>query len=48
MWELWTYFTKEQLKDAIRTYVVHYGRNLKILKNDKRRVSVKCNGTQEK
>jgi len=46
---LGTYFThKEQFKDAIRIYVVHSGRNLKILKYDSRRVSVKCNGAQGK
>ena len=42
-WDLWTYFRdKEAFKDAIGTYVVHSKRNLKILKNDNRKVRIKC------
>jgi len=46
-WDLGTYFTdKEAFKDAIRTYVVHSGRNLKLIKNDNSRVRVCCIGEQ--
>lgn len=42
-WEVWTYFaTNDDFKEAIRTYVIHSGRNLKFKKNDKRRMRVKC------
>jgi len=35
-WELGTYFTnKEQCKDAKRTYVVHFRKNINYFKNDK-------------
>lgn len=48
-WDLGTYFTdKEAIKDAIRTYVVHIGKNLKNIKNDNRRVKAKCIGGQKK
>jgi len=34
-WDLGTYFTdKETFKDAIKIYVVHSGRNLKLVKDD--------------
>lgn len=40
-WEVGTYFvSKKEFQDAVRTFVVHSGRNLKFLKNDKRRVKV--------
>ena len=46
-WDLGTYFTdKEAFKDIIRTYVVHSGRNLKLVKNDNSRVRVCCIGEQ--
>ncbi|WVY91150.1 hypothetical protein V8G54_036664 [Vigna mungo] len=44
-WEVGTYFTeKNEFKEAIRTYALSNGRNLKFLKNDNKRVSVKCCG----
>jgi len=44
-WEVGTYFTKkEEFVEAIRTYGVHNGRKLKIFRNDKRRVCIKCLG----
>ena len=47
-WDLGTYFTyKEAFKDAIRTYAVHSGRNLKLVKNDNSRVRVRYIGAQE-
>ncbi|WVZ09200.1 hypothetical protein V8G54_013730 [Vigna mungo] len=48
-WELGTYFPeKNDFIDAIRSYGVHNGRKLKLWKNDKRRISVKCYGSQGK
>ena len=48
-WEVGTYFTeKEHFTDAIRTYRVHSGRKLKIFRNDKRRICVKCLGAKGK
>ncbi|WVY98582.1 hypothetical protein V8G54_030733 [Vigna mungo] len=48
-WELGTYFVeKDDFINAIRSYGVHNGRKLKLWKNDKRRVSVKCYGSQGK
>ena len=48
-WEVRTYFTeKEHFTDAIRTYGVHSGRKLKIFRNDKRRICVKCLGVKGK
>jgi len=44
-WEVRTYFTeKEEFVEAIRTYGAHNGRKLKIFRNEKRRVCVKCLG----
>ncbi|WVY95594.1 hypothetical protein V8G54_027745 [Vigna mungo] len=44
-WEVGTYFTeKKEFTEAIRTYALSNGRNLKFLKNDKKRVGVKCFG----
>ena len=46
-WEVGTTFTNQhQFKEAIRTCVVDAGRNLKFVKNDNRRVRVKCIGSQ--
>ncbi|XP_017426215.1 uncharacterized protein LOC108334790 [Vigna angularis] len=46
-WEVGTIFSgKEDFKDAIRRYVVHAGRDLKFVKNDNRRVRVRCMGAQ--
>ncbi|XP_022642195.1 uncharacterized protein LOC111242577 [Vigna radiata var. radiata] len=48
-WQVGTIFTdKEDFKDAIRSYSVHAGRCLKFVKNDKRRVRVRCLGGQGK
>ncbi|WVY95142.1 hypothetical protein V8G54_034230, partial [Vigna mungo] len=44
-WEVGTYFAeKKEFTDAIRTYALSNGRSLKFIKNDKKRVSVKCLG----
>ncbi|XP_017434428.1 uncharacterized protein LOC108341245 [Vigna angularis] len=48
-WEVGTYFTeKKEFTEAIRTYALSNGRNLKFMKNDKKRVAVKCLGGQGK
>ncbi|WVZ03970.1 hypothetical protein V8G54_024776 [Vigna mungo] len=48
-WQLGTYFPdKIDFTDAVRTYGIHNGRKLKIFKNDKRRICVKCCGSQGK
>ncbi|XP_052728489.1 uncharacterized protein LOC128195289 [Vigna angularis] len=48
-WEVGTIFSgKEDFKDAIRRYAVQAGRDLKFVKNDKRRVRVRCMGGQGK
>ncbi|WVZ17681.1 hypothetical protein V8G54_010663 [Vigna mungo] len=48
-WEVGTYFTdKKEFTDAIRTYAFSNGRNLKLIKNDKKRVTIKCLGGNEK
>lgn len=42
-WELGTYFTfKCDFKEAITTYVVQSSRNLKLIKNDKQNIRLKC------
>ncbi|XP_058765013.1 uncharacterized protein LOC131638472 [Vicia villosa] len=42
-WEVGSYFSsKDDFKEAITSYDVHSGRNLKFTKNDKVRVRVKC------
>jgi len=42
-WEIGTYFvSKQQFQEAIRTYVVHNGKDLKFRKNDKTRVRAIC------
>ncbi|WVZ24376.1 hypothetical protein V8G54_002920 [Vigna mungo] len=44
-WEVGTYFTeKKEFTDAIRTYALSNDRNLKLIKNDKKRVTIKCLG----
>ncbi|WVY96917.1 hypothetical protein V8G54_029068 [Vigna mungo] len=44
-WEVGTYFLeKREFTKAIRTYELSNGRNLKFIKNDRKRVSVKCLG----
>jgi len=48
-WDIGIYFSeKDAFKDAIRSYVVHPGINLKIIKNVNRRAQMKCNGAEEK
>ena len=48
-WEVGTVFLyNNHFKDAIRTYAIHAGRNLKFLKNDSKRVKVGCLGAQNK
>ncbi|XP_022635221.1 uncharacterized protein LOC111241449 [Vigna radiata var. radiata] len=48
-WEVGTIFNdKEDFKEAIRNYAIHAGRDLKFVKNDKRRVRVRCMGAQKK
>lgn len=45
--ELGTYFvSKKAFQEAIRTYAVHFGRDLKFRKKDKRRVRVTCKGAK--
>lgn len=42
-WVLGTYFaTKEDFKEAVRTYAIHSGRNLKFKKSDNKRMRVIC------
>ncbi|WVZ25425.1 hypothetical protein V8G54_003969 [Vigna mungo] len=44
-WEIGTYFAeKNEFTDAIRTYALSNARSLKFIKNDKKRISVKCMG----
>ncbi|XP_017416406.1 uncharacterized protein LOC108327185 [Vigna angularis] len=46
-WEVGTYFVdKEDILDAIKSYVVENGKNLKLVKNDKKRIRVKCLGSK--
>ena len=48
-WEVGTYFAeKEEFTEALRTYGVHGSRKLKIFRNDKRRICVKCLGGKVK
>jgi len=42
-WEVETYFT-----EVIRTYGLHSGKKLKIFRNDKRKICVKCLGAKIK
>ncbi|XP_058756512.1 uncharacterized protein LOC131629754 [Vicia villosa] len=42
-WELGMYFTfKRNIKDAVISYAIQNGRNLKFIKNDKTRLRVRC------
>ncbi|XP_014522674.1 uncharacterized protein LOC106779133 [Vigna radiata var. radiata] len=46
-WDVGTYFTdKQDFVDAIKTYLVQNGRNIKYLKNDKKRCRLKCMGAK--
>ncbi|XP_014495732.1 uncharacterized protein LOC106757562 [Vigna radiata var. radiata] len=48
-WEVGTKFNdKNEFMEAVRSYAVHAGRNLKFLKNDNRRVRVRCLGAEKK
>ncbi|XP_022632657.1 uncharacterized protein LOC111240901 [Vigna radiata var. radiata] len=48
-WDLGTYFAnKQDILDAIKTYVVENGRNLTYVKNHKKRIRVKCMGGKGK
>ncbi|XP_017428843.2 uncharacterized protein LOC108336910 [Vigna angularis] len=48
-WEVGTYFpNKKDFTKAIRTYGVENGRKLKVYKNDKRRVCVRCSSAKGK
>jgi len=48
-WEVGTYFSeKGDFVEAIRSYALKNGRSLKIVKNDKRKVRVKCLGAKRK
>ncbi|WVZ13156.1 hypothetical protein V8G54_017686 [Vigna mungo] len=45
-WDVGTYFgDKNDILDAIKSYGVENGKNLKIVKNDRKRVRVKCLGS---
>ncbi|XP_014499253.1 uncharacterized protein LOC106760318 [Vigna radiata var. radiata] len=44
-WEVGTYFgQKVDILDAIKTYALENGKKLKFIKNDKRRIRIKCMG----
>ncbi|WVZ09778.1 hypothetical protein V8G54_014308 [Vigna mungo] len=46
-WEVGTYFlNKEDILDAIKTYAMENGKNLKLVKNDKSRIRVRCLGSK--
>ena len=46
-WDVGTYFvSKKAFQEAIRTYAIHSGRNLKFRKSDKKRVRVICKGSK--
>ena len=48
-WDVGTYFTKkEELLEAIKCYALENGRNIKFVKNDKRRVRLRCIGGKGK
>ncbi|WVZ06211.1 hypothetical protein V8G54_019557 [Vigna mungo] len=48
-WEVGTFFTeKKEFTEAIRTYALSDGKILKFIKNDKKRMSVKCLGANGK
>ena len=48
-WEVGTYFSeKGDFVEAIRSYALENGRSFKIVKNDRRRVRVKCLGAKAK
>ena len=46
-WEVGTDFLdKEHFRNVVRTYAIHSGRNIRFVKNDKRRIRVRCVGAQ--
>ncbi|XP_014515645.1 uncharacterized protein LOC106773469 [Vigna radiata var. radiata] len=46
-WEVGTYFgQKVDILDAIKTYSLENGKKLKFIKNDKRRIRIKCMGAK--
>ena len=48
-WEMGIYFTeKEELLEAIKCYALENGRNIKFVKNDRRRVRLRCIGGKGK
>ncbi|XP_017438361.1 uncharacterized protein LOC108344427 [Vigna angularis] len=48
-WKVGAKFSdKNEFMEAVKSYVVHAGRNLKFVKNDNRRVRVRCLGAQKK
>ncbi|WVZ02638.1 hypothetical protein V8G54_023444 [Vigna mungo] len=48
-WDLGTYFAQKQdLLDAIKTYAIENGRNIRYVKNDKKRIRAKCMGAKGK
>ncbi|WVZ23701.1 hypothetical protein V8G54_002245 [Vigna mungo] len=48
-WEVGTFFAeKKEFMDGIRTYALSNGRNMKFIKNDKKRIIVKCLGGKGK
>ncbi|XP_014495011.1 uncharacterized protein LOC106756927 [Vigna radiata var. radiata] len=48
-WEVGTFFAeKKEFMDGIRTYALSNGRNMKFIKNDKKRIIVKCLGGKVK
>ncbi|WVY98287.1 hypothetical protein V8G54_030438 [Vigna mungo] len=48
-WEVGTFFAeKKEFMDGIRTYALSNGRNMKFIKNDKKKIIVKCLGGKGK
>ncbi|XP_017410986.1 uncharacterized protein LOC108323135 [Vigna angularis] len=46
-WEVGTYFVdKQDILDAIKSYVIENGKILKLVENDKKRIRVKCLGSK--
>lgn len=46
-WEMRTYFIEKQdFLDAMKTYALENGKNLKFVKNDKRTIKMKCVGAK--
>ncbi|XP_052728479.1 uncharacterized protein LOC128195279 [Vigna angularis] len=46
-WDVGTYFAdKQDFVDVIKTYAIENGRNIKYIKNDKKRIRLKCMGAK--